>query len=289
MQDRKIYQTTETELRESVTPVFIAGLPGKMATLVTEALVQDENYHLLERGLSSKRHNREPINAGQTTVGLIDYCPFDLPRGTIAVDYTTPQSAALNAVDYASLKIPFVMGTSGGDREMLAQTVRDSKICAVIAANMDPQIVGWQMKIDEMAQNNPGIFEGTTVGILEIHQPTKRDTSGTALAFRAQFEKYGALPDGRITSVRDNPDSAIVINALGYDVDPQQGYAYHLVTVTGVSGRIVSEFETRVVGRRPYVEGTLMAIKFLEGQMRAGAKGQVFTMTDVLRGGDINA
>jgi 4-hydroxy-tetrahydrodipicolinate reductase len=54
--------------------------------------------------------------------------------------------------------MPFVMGTTGGDREKLIQTVRDSTICAVIAPNMAKQIVGIQAMMEYAATTFPGHF-----------------------------------------------------------------------------------------------------------------------------------
>jgi len=42
-------------------------------------------------------------------------------------------------------------------------------------------------------------------------------------------------------------------------------------------------FTHNINGRRPYALGTLDAIRFLDGKVKAGVKGEVFTMMDVLR------
>lgn len=272
-----------TEVLESdrPIPVFMAGLPGKMATAVAEAVVQQADLELLPVAMTSRRHKFTYLNIGDRRIQLLDYCPNNFPLGRIAVDYTVPQSVVLNAIDYTSLRIPFVMGTSGGNREYLEETVRRSKVCAVIATNMDPQIVRQQMAIDEFAERNTGVFRGATVEITESHQKTKRDVSGTAIAFRAQLEKYGALPNGRITSIRDTEAQV----ALGIP-DPDSGHAYHWITVKNPNGQGIYEFNTAVQGRISYVEGTLMAIRFLHRQITLGLEGQVFSMRDVLKGGD---
>lgn len=272
-----------TELLESnrPIPIFMAGLPGKMATAVAEAVVQQGDLDLLPVAMTSPRHKFTSLNIGDRSIRLLDYCPNNFPTGRIAVDYTVPQSVVLNAIDYTSLRIPFVMGTSGGNREELEETVRRSKICAVIATNMDPQIVRQQIDIDEFAQMHSGIFRDAVVEITESHQKTKRDVSGTALAFRAQFERHGACPNGRITSIRDTEAQL----SLGIP-NPDNGHAYHWVEVKNSRGEIIYQFNTAVAGRSSYVEGTLMAIRFLHKTMTLGSEGQVFSMRDVLKGGD---
>lgn len=262
-------------------PVFIAGLPGKMATLVAEAFGEQEGFELLPIAMTSPRHKLTYVNIGDQRIHLLDYCPNTLPSGRIAVDFTTPESVVLNTIHYTSLGIPFVMGTSGGNREEMEEIIRRSRTCAVVAANMDPQIIRQQMNIDEFAQNSPDIFRGTTVEITESHQKTKRDVSGTAVAFRAQFERYGAVPNGTITSIRDTEAQ----EALGIP-NPDSGHAYHWIEVKNPTGEVIYQFNTAVLGRNSYVEGTLLATRFLYRQIAEGVRGQVFSMRDVLRGGD---
>lgn len=272
-----------TEVLESnrPIPIFMAGLPGKMAILVAEAIVEKEDFDLLPMAMTSPRHKSTYINIGDQRIQLVDYCPNNLRLGRIAIDFTTPQSVVLNTIHYTNLRIPFVMGTSGGNREEMEEMVRRSRTSAVIAANMDPQIIRRQMDIDEFAEKNPEEFRGATVEITESHQKTKVDVSGTAIAFRAQFERYGALPNGRITSIRDTRAQ----EALGIP-NPDDGHAYHWVEVKTSSDEIIYQFNTAVRGRTSYVEGTLLAAQFLNRQIVLGAEGQVFTMRDVLEGGD---
>ena len=262
-------------------PILMAGLPGKMATLVAEAVVQREDFDLLPIAMTSPRHNRTYMDIRDQRIQLVDYCPNNLRLGRITIDFTTPQGVVLNTIHYTSLRIPFVMGTSGGNREEMEEMVRKSRTCAVIAANMDPQIISRQMDIEKFAEINPGVFRGTTVEITESHQKTKKDVSGTAIAFKAQFERYGALPNGNITSIRDTRDQ----ESLGIP-NPDDGHAYHWVAVQSPSGEVIYQFNTAVSGRTSYVEGTLLAARFLSRQIDLGTEGQVFSMRDVLKGGD---
>ena len=50
-------------------------------------------------------------------------------------------------------------------------------------------------------------------------------------------------------------------------------------------GEMIYQFNTAVQGRSSYIEGTLMAMRFLHRQMAAGLRGQVFSMTDVIQVG----
>lgn len=263
--------------------VLVAGLPGNMATLIAEVLEQNSDFDLIRFGLSSEAHHWEWKQFGGRRIFLATTrsWPNDLPDGTIVVDFTTPNSLNANAEFYIAHNMPFVMGTSGGDRQRLIDAVRNSAISAVIAPNMDPQIVARQMEIDEMARKNPIIFDGALIQITESHQSTKRDVSGTALAFMKQLEAHGGRLVKEIESIRD-PQVQL---SLGVPEEYLGGHAYHWVRILSPDGEDIMNFETKVHGRQSYVEGTLMAIRFLAKKTQNGARGQVFSMDDVLREG----
>jgi 4-hydroxy-tetrahydrodipicolinate reductase len=47
---------------------------------------------------------------------------------------------AANAELYCKLGLPFVMGTTGGDRQLLNKTVQDANVYAVISPQMGKQV-----------------------------------------------------------------------------------------------------------------------------------------------------
>jgi len=96
-----------------------------------------------------------------------------------------------NAKFYCDNKLPFVMGTTGGDREQVIRDVEESGVYAVVAPNMGKQIVAFQTMIEIMAEKFPGCFSGYSLRVVESHQRTKVDTSGTAKAVVASFQKMG--------------------------------------------------------------------------------------------------
>ncbi|MFQ6631867.1 hypothetical protein Gotur_010030 [Gossypium turneri] len=51
----------------------------------------------------------------------------------IVVDYTVPATVNDNAELYGKVGVPFVMGTTVGDRDRLYRTVEESKVYAVIS------------------------------------------------------------------------------------------------------------------------------------------------------------
>ena len=52
-------------------------------------------------------------------------------------------------------------------------------------------MVAFQAVMEMMANNFPGAFAGYTLTVTESHQKTKVDTSGTAKAVVASFQKLG--------------------------------------------------------------------------------------------------
>lgn len=272
---------SEGELRDPVIPVLIVGLPGKMATLLAEGIIRSEGFELLPFSLSSARNNDTNYRVGDEEVKLIQTLSTTrdtLKDGTVAVDFTTPSSAVLNAQLFANSRIPFVMGTSGGDRQAIEAIVKHSEISAVFAPNMAASVVEVQTMLQTLAANNPGLFNGWHMTIRESHQAAKKDVSGTAIAIQRQLEALGVSLEGEIESIRD-PKSQ---NELG--IQNVDGHAYHWINMQSPDGTASIDLRTQVEGRTIYVDGTLLAIKFLRRQMQNGSRGEIFSMSDVLAG-----
>ncbi|MBU2430360.1 MAG: dihydrodipicolinate reductase, partial [Proteobacteria bacterium] len=170
--------------------IMINGLPGNVAKIMAKFAITDERFTVLPFSLTG-----QDIPETIASVGTLD---FELIKPDIrdkrikdiqsrypffiSIDYTHPTAVNENARFYVSNQIPFVMGTTGGDRKALAQTVEDGSTPAVIAPNMAKQIVGFQAMIEYAAHNFPGLFKGYSLTVKESHQNGKADTSGTAKA-----------------------------------------------------------------------------------------------------------
>jgi 4-hydroxy-tetrahydrodipicolinate reductase len=63
------------------------------------------------------------------------------------------------------------------------------------------------------------------------------------------------------------------------------GHGWHTYTLVSEDQTVRFEFTHTVNGREVYVRGTVDAILYLSEKVRAGAKGRMFTMIDVLQGG----
>jgi 4-hydroxy-tetrahydrodipicolinate reductase len=201
----------------------------------------------------------------------------------LAIDYTHPSAVNGNAIFYTEHKLPFVMGTTGGDRDQLLQDVQ-GHFC-VIAPNMGKQIVAMQAALEDLATKFPGAFAGYKLTVTESHQKTKADTSGTAKAVIASIQKLASddnFTNDDITMLRDDEASL----AFGVPKDALNGHAYHTYTLTSPDGSVNFQLQHNVAGRTVYAEGTADAVKFLAQQVKSGNDTpRQYTMIDVLQAG----
>lgn len=203
----------------------------------------------------------------------------------LAIDYTHPSAVNGNAVFYAENDLPFVMGTTGGDRDRLMSDMESRGAFAVIAPNMGKQIVAMQAGLEDLAIKFPGAFAGYKLEVTESHQKTKADTSGTAKAVIASLNRLGDDSfdvEGDINMLRDDESS------LAFGVPEEYlnaGHAFHTYTFTSPDGTVQFELKHNVSGRTVYAEGTADAVKFLATKVRSGMEGRVFSMIDVLQAG----
>lgn len=259
--------------------VMIAGLPGKMATLVAEYVEKAEDMDLMSFALSEEAGK---LQIGDTEIFQIalDWHQNRLKELSpdVIVDFTQPKSVNRNAELYCQCEIPFVMGTTGGDRDSLTKTVEQSNISAVIAPNMAKQIVAFQAMMEYAAENFPDVFEGYSLKISESHQASKADTSGTAKAMVKYFNKLGiSFAEDQILKIRD-PETQ---RKNGVPEKYLNGHGWHTYTLQSEDGTVFFRFAHNVDGRAVYALGTLDGIRFLNEHK--DEKGKVFSMIDVLK------
>jgi len=270
--------------------VMINGLPGNVADVIARHAANEERFNLLPYSLTGPEIDADSHQVAGTTVDLIrpdvrdaaldaleqsDY-PF------ICVDFTHPMALNDNAQFYCDRSIPFVMGTTGGDRDQLKTTVKNSNTAAVIAPNMAKQIVGFQAMMAWAADSIPGLFDGYTIAIQESHQTGKADTSGTAKAMVGYFNRLGI--DCSADSIQKERDPRRQKNEWGVPETYLNGHAWHTYTLTSADQTVQFKFTHNVNGREIYARGTFDAVLFLHKALEQGASGKVFSMMDVLKG-----
>jgi len=274
----------------STIKIMVNGLPGNAATEVARLAQGNEDFEVIPASLTGPEITQTETFIGALKIRLIrpegrDAVLAELiaEHGAfICVDYTHPSAVNGNAGFYCHCQLPFVMGTTGGDRLQLHETVRRSTVAAVIAPNMAKQIVGLQAMMAYAAENFPGLFSGYRLDITESHQAGKADTSGTAKAMVAYFNRLGVpFSADEIIKVRDPLEQQ---ERLGVPEAHLKGHGWHTYRLTSADDTVSIGFMHNVNGRRVYATGTLDAVRYLSGRIAEGKSGVVFDMIDVLKG-----
>jgi 4-hydroxy-tetrahydrodipicolinate reductase len=274
--------------------VMVNGLPGKMATEVARLIHETDGFELIPLSLTGPEIDVQVFRLPGSGKPILlvkpdkrDEMIADIKRERgqfIAVDFTHPDAANGNVEFYCKNNMPFVMGTTGGDRDAMLATVLNSRTLAVIAPNMAPQIVAFQAMMEDAAINFPGAFEGFNLFISESHQDGKADTSGTAKAVAKSFVWLGIPFDFGNAEQFEMIRSPARQTMLGVPQEHIKGHGWHKYSLFTPDGTMFFEFVHNVNGRKPYAMGTLKALTFLEKKVKAGEKGVVYSMIDVLKG-----
>jgi 4-hydroxy-tetrahydrodipicolinate reductase len=270
--------------------IMLNGLPGNVTSIIAKCSLKDQRVELLPYSLTGPEITESFCDIGTNRISLVqpDEKETVIEKiknqfgNFISVDFTHPSAVNHNAAFYAENGLHFVMGTTGGDRQALERTVADSQICAVIAPNMAKQIVGFQAMMEYAAQTFPNLFKGYSLKIKESHQQGKADTSGTAKAMVTYFNKMGIPFSGDQIEMERDPKAQE--QAWGIPRDYLKGHAWHTYTLLSPDGSTRFEFSHNVNGREIYAGGAFDAVVFLADKIKAGKKGAVFSMIDVLKG-----
>jgi 4-hydroxy-tetrahydrodipicolinate reductase len=284
--------------------VMVNGMPGPMATAAAEACIR-KGLSLSPFAMTGPNMEEmsisvvDPISGNSANVRLIPSSNMDEVKSSLertrstfgddsimAIDYTHPSAVNSNANFYAENKIPFVMGTTGGDREQLMKDMEDASASAVIAPNMGKQIVALQAGLEDLANKFPSAFGGYKLHVRESHQKTKADTSGTAKAVVDSLKVLSGDSEytyDDIEMIRDDGES----EDFGVKEEYINGHAFHTYTLTSPDGSVEFQLKHNVSGRNVYAEGTADGIKFLSKKIEEGKGGKIYSMINVLEEGDM--
>jgi 4-hydroxy-tetrahydrodipicolinate reductase len=269
---------------------MVNGIPGNMAVNVAKYILSDNRSDLISKSLTGPEITENEHIIDSVTIRLIHPDVrqqaiteiMEREGPFISVDYTHPSAVNGNAEFYSRHGLPFVMGTTGGDRKQLEDTVTSSSIPAVIAPNMAKQIVGFQAMMEWAANTFPDLFKGYSLEIKESHQKGKADTSGTAKAMVGYFNNLGVpFSEEEIKKERD-PDTQKTV--WGIPEEYLGGHGWHTYSLVSNDRTVSFKFTHNVNGRDVYAKGTLDAISYLHNKVQEGVKGKAYTMIDVLKG-----
>jgi 4-hydroxy-tetrahydrodipicolinate reductase len=317
--------------------VMVNGLPGKMATLVAEEVIKQEDMTLVSASFTGPEIQQAFIDleGHKECIALVKPEQRELIQyhPEIVVDFTQPSVALDNAKFYCSKGLEFVMGTTMSEKDMAAVKgiIRGSGSSAVVAPNMAKEVAGLQYLMQKMVEKYPGALDGYKLQVTESHQKGKVDTSGTARAMVGYVNALGIpfnIED--IVKLRDNPEEQI---AFGVPEEHLGAHGWHTYTFTpkikktdeavhafgilvrylmaptiidfarfdklldsdfiGVTSKEgdlylqvsqeddVVTLKHNINGRRPYVAGTMEAIRFLDKQPPF-REDNLYSMADIL-------
>ena len=270
--------------------VMVNGIPGNMAVLVATHIIADDRFELIPESLTGPEiqkteHAIEAIRLKLIRPEMREQAITDIKSANgdfLSVDYTHPTAVNNNAEFYCKFNLPFVMGTTGGDRQKLEDTVVSSTNAAVIAPNMAKQIVGFQAMMEYAANNFADLFKGYSLEIKESHQHGKADTSGTAKAMVRYFNQLG-IPFAAENIVMER-DPETQKSKWGIPAAYLTGHGWHTYSLVSEDKTVRFEFTHNVNGRDVYAKGTLEALVYLHHKISQDVSGKVYTMIDVLKG-----
>ena len=319
--------------------VMVNGMPGPMATAAAEACLrkglQLSPIAMTGPNVESSRTITviDPITKRNANVRLISSTNRDEMISSLAgiraalgsnniyaIDYTHPSAVNGNCKWYIQQNIPFVMGTTGGNRTELYHDVQTldhdtdtndihPNFSCVIAPNMGKQIVAMQAALSDLATKYPGAFAGYALQVTESHQKTKADTSGTAKAVIDSIKLLTSDTDFTYDDIQmiRNDEESIQFGIPENVIQEITGHAYHTYTLTSSDSTVQFELKHNVIGRTIYAEGTADAVKFLANSARqqrhlqseeptkntdnatatsvAHCRRQIYDMIDVLKEG----
>ena len=149
----------------------------------------------------------------------------------------------------------------------------------------------------------PGAFNGYELAVVESHQSTKQDTSGTAKAIVASLVNLVGNDGQTAESAIDNiervrdPDTQLDGAQGRLQKVPEEnikGHAYHTYSLTSPDNDVRFELRHNVNGRRVYAEGTADAVLFLARRLQEKKQStndnptkRIFNMIDVLKSGEL--
>jgi len=281
----------QANYKKQKTLVMVVGLPGNMARNVAEHILRANKvkypFELYCHSLTGPYVYQKTFQIGKKRIHL--HLPNEAEdqlknfvkvgqqyKKFIAVDFSLASALISNISDYCMLKIPFVLGATGGDTELIKKLVEKSENCAVVAPNMARPIVALQAMIEFGAQNFPDAFQNFSLAVVESHQNGKGDTSGTAKAVVKSLNGMGIIPfsEEAIKKIRE-PAEQIVI---GVPENHLKGHGWHNYVLESPQKDVRIKISHIVNGRDVYARGTLEAIKFLTKNIQPG---KIWTMMDV--------
>jgi 4-hydroxy-tetrahydrodipicolinate reductase len=263
--------------------IILAGLPGKIASVVANSLPA-ATFH--SHALCSSRHATTQWIAEATAAQITLVTELNLAASLmqgeeyVALDFSPVAAGPDRLAYWASLKVPAVIGATGFDAKDLRERIPETDALIVIAPNLALPIVAIQAALKDAAQHYSGAFAGFKFRCEESHQATKKDTSGTARSLIPVFRDLGfqGAEEKSIVSIRD----PALQRQRGVPEDCIGGHGWHRYEASSESG-VTIVLEHNINGRAVYAAGALRACAFALKKWQGAERGRAFDMVDVIK------
>lgn len=258
----------------SAVPVIIMGANGRMGATLTSMAENDPGLQLA--GLVERTERQKGLERFGCPVVDDVQKAMDVP-GAVIVDFTAPAVTLATATKAAEGSVPVVIGTTGLNRDELAEL---EKLAAKTPIFWAPNM---SVGVNALLQCLPDLVrilgEDYDLEVMEIHHKHKKDApSGTALklaeclagAREKELDEIGNF--SRHGIIGERPHGEIGVQTLrGGDV-----VGDHTVYCLGPGERI--EVTHRAHSRETFASGALRAAKWIGSQK----PGKLYTMADML-------
>ncbi len=185
-------------------------------------------------------------------------------RDTVAIHFGSGSQLYDLVAMCEELRIPIIQGST-----ILSSPVPlQPKTTIISAPNTSLPMIRFLGAFNAFAR---AIRPGMTVNIVELHQSTKKDKSGTARAVAAQL----SIPEADISSIRESGTQL----AMGVPTEHLASHAYHDFIFTGQGVQI--KVSTRIHGRATYTEGALTVAEALIKHKKTITPG-IYSLEDIL-------
>jgi 4-hydroxy-tetrahydrodipicolinate reductase len=246
-------------------PLVVFGITGRMGQSLVAALREGSPFHLqgaIASAGSPRLGQDAELEGPGTDVKIIDDASAVLPRGAVALDFSTGGAVAAHARACAAAGVPVLIGATGFDAAAKTELERAAKTIAVLVAPNTSLAVAVLSRLAAEAARALG--EGYDVEISEAHHRHKRDApSGTALSLGE------AIAQARAVSLSE----AAVFERHGMDAPRRPGsigfsviragdiVGEHTVTFAAAGERL--ELIHRATDRMTFARGALRAAAWL--------------------------
>lgn len=277
--------------------VMFVGM-GKVNQLMAETLLKDQRFEVMTDVFVGKDVTEPKIVIGDFTMQcvwpeerngwLIAHTHFDECTPPIIIDFSHPSAVLDNVEFYTRNRLPFVLGTTGYDREagmkeqLYALANSTTASSSVIAPNMAADVVFMTMLLEHAKSLAPSHFEGWHLQINESHQSAKADPSGTALALAKNiFIPMGAQfdPNEDMDCIRDKEHQL----HEGVPQEHLDGHGWHTYMLSNSDNTVQLGFVHNINGRAPYIDGTIKAVLLLASHLATDSPRRIFSMQDVVK------